>query len=148
MKKFIAVVLLIIGLVLGGVGFKSYSEYSMESNVVRFYRAHPEEVPTHDSREQFIAENESAAESNLNLAMLSGAGSLLLLLGGAALFMLGGRKDKSGAAPDGWTDEDPVRHAEEMNRWAGVALARPVEVHYSRLHGALFDLIMVVFIRM
>jgi len=146
MRICIAAVLLIVGLVLGGVGYKSYSEYSTESNVVRFYRAHPEEVPTHDGREQFIAENESAAESNLNLAMLSGAGSLLLLLGGAALFMLGGRKDKSGAAPAARPDEDPVRHAEEMNRWAGVALARPVEVHYSRLHGVLFALIMVFFI--
>ena len=148
MRKFIAAVLLIVGLVPGGVAYKSYSEYTMESNVARFYRAHPEEVPTHDNREQFIAENEAAAESNLNLAMLSGAGSLLFLLGGAALFMLGRRKDKSGAAPDGWPDEDPVRHVEEMNRWASAAVARPVEVHYSRLHGVLFALIMVFFIGM
>ena len=34
---------------------------------------------------------------------------------------------------------------DEVNRWASVALARPVKVQYSRLHTALFAFLMVFF---
>src|SRR5215218_8061162 len=146
MRKFVAAVLLLIGLVLVGLAYSYYSEYEMGSHVAQFYRTHPEEIPTGGSREQQIAEEQAGADRDLSMAMLSGAGALLLCLGGAALFMLGGRKDTFSVSPSGGLDEDPVRHSEEMNLWASVALARPVEVHYRRRYGLMFAFIMFFFI--
>jgi hypothetical protein len=42
-------------------------------------------------------------------------------------------------------NEDPAWRAEAMHRWASVALARPVTVHYRRLHAVLFAVIMLFF---
>ncbi len=146
MRKFIAAVLFITGLVLAGLAYSYYSEYAAASNVARFYRTHPAEVPTGESQEQYIADALMVADRNHNLVMLSGAGSLLLCVGGAALFIRGRGRGASVAKPDGGLNEDPAQRLEAVNRWASVALARPVEVHYRRLHGVLFAFVMVFFI--
>src|SRR5688500_15007221 len=122
-RRFIAAVLLIAGLVLAGLAYSSYTEYATASNLARYYRARPDETPKGVTREQYVADRLTAAERNRKLATLSAAGSLLLCVAGAALLILGGRKGALSAPAAGGLNEDPARRAEEMNRWAGVALA-------------------------
>lgn len=151
MRKFFATILFIIGLVFSRLAYSCYSEYRYASNTARFYDANPGESPpvflgVRQSREEYIAESLMRAGENRNLALLSGAGSLLLCIGGAALFFLGGRKDTFIASPKGGLNENPMQRPEAMNRWAGVALARPVEVHFKKTYAVLFVLVIVFFI--
>ena len=143
MRKFITVILLIIGLALAGLAYSFYSDYKIASNVARFYQTYPDEVPKGESREQNVADALMVADRNRNLAMLSGAASLLLWVGGAALFTLGRRKDTDSASQ---LIEDPAQRSEEMNRWASAALALPVKVHYRRRYGVLYACIVLFFI--
>jgi hypothetical protein len=145
-RNFIVAVLLIVGLALAGLAYSCYSEYATASNVARFYRSHPDEVPEGESREQYLADKLTVADRNRNLATLSGTGSLLLCAGGAALFFLGRRKGAFNASQGGGSDEDPVRRSEEMNRWASAALAQPVAVHFRRLYAVPYANVMLFFI--
>jgi hypothetical protein len=145
-RRFIAAVLLTVGLVLAGLAYSCYSEYATASNLARFYRSHPGEVPEGVSREQYVADRLTAAERNRNRATLSGTGSLLLCVAGAALLILGGRRGAFSASAAGGSDEDPARCAEEMNRWAGAALSRPVTVHFKRLYALLYVNVMLFFV--
>ena len=146
MRKFITVVLLIIGLALAGLAYSYYSDYKIASNVARFYQTYPDEVPKGESREQNVADALMVADRNRNLAMLSGAASLLLWVGGALLFTLGRRKQTDSTSHGGGLIEDPAQRSEEMNRWASAALALPVKVHYRRRYGVLYACIALFFI--
>ena len=146
MRKFIAVGLFIIGLALAGFAYSSYSEYTTANNIARFYRENPNEIPASENREERIADELMSADRNRNLALSSGAGSLLLCIGGAALLISGMGKSASVAAPGGESNEDSARRSQAMKQWARVAFTRPVEVHYSRLHPALFAFVMIFFI--
>jgi hypothetical protein len=145
-RRFIAAVLLIVGIGLAGLAYSCYSEYALASNLAGFYRSHPDEVPEGVSREQYVADRLAVAEWNRNQATLSGAGSLLLCVAGAALFILGRPKGASSASQGGGSNEDPARPAEEMDRWAGTALARPVTVHFKRLYALLYLNVMLFFV--
>lgn len=153
MTKFIAIVLFIIGLVLAGLAYSCYSDYEWASSNVRFYRTNPDvvrkyDIPTGVSREQYIAKELMRADRNRNLAMLSGAGSFLLCIGGAALFVRSRRKDTFIASPEGGLNEDPILRLEAMNRWASLALEHPVEVQFTRIETIMVAFIMVFFIGM
>lgn len=138
MRRFAAAVLLMAGLVLAGLAYSCYAEYALAGNVARYYRAHPDEVPEGGSLEQHVSDALAVADRNRNRATLSGAGSLLLCVGGAALFILGRRRGALRASPGGGPNEDTVRPAEEMNRWASAALAQPVTVRFRRFHALLY----------
>lgn len=146
MRKFIVAVLLIVALALAGLAYSYYSEYAMASNVARYYRSHPDEVPKSESREQYGADALLVADRNRDLATLSGTGSLLLGVGGAALFMLGRRKDAFSASPGGGLNEVSVQRSEEMNRWASATLASPVKVQFRRRYAVLYVCIMNFFL--
>ncbi|HEX6623456.1 MAG TPA: hypothetical protein VF064_07065 [Pyrinomonadaceae bacterium] len=140
-----AVVLLAVGLVLAGLAYSFYSEHTRAGNVARFYRTHADEMPTSGSREERIAGELRSADRNRNLAMLSGAGGLLLCAGGAALFMLSRRVEAVEVSPPGGTYEDPAAQSEAIDRWASVALTRPVTVQYRRLHTVLLASVLAFF---
>jgi len=148
--KFIVSVIFILGVSLIGLTYSCYSEYELKSRRARFFRMHPDEVPLlanrDESREQYIARELRSADRNRNLAVFGGAGSLLLCVGGAALFIRGRKKNALPPLPESGLNKDPMRHVEVMNRWAGVALARPVEVHFKQIYAVLFASLMVFFI--
>lgn len=132
MKKFLAVVLLLTGLVLGVFAYACYSESSEDSRVARFFQTHPDEVPVSGKpREELIAASLLTAGRERNLAILIGAASLLFCVAGAALFFRR-RREQPSTAPYDEPAEDPVRRAEVVDLWASVALERSIEVHYRR----------------
>lgn len=148
MRKFIVTLLFLTGLVLAGLAYSCYSEYRMATNLARFYRIHADEVPTlvgGESREQYIAGELRVADRNRNQAMLSGAGSLLLLTGGAVLLVRNRRKETFTPASADGLNEDPVQRFEAMNRWASVALTRPIKVQFIRSYSILFAFVIVFF---
>ena len=134
MRTLVAIVLLLTGLVLGGLAYSCYAEYRMASNVARYYNSNPDEVPSGESRDQRVAAELSAAERNRNQAALSAAGSVLTLLGGAALFLLGKSKTSPAIPLEGSSD-----------RSARVVIARPIEVQVKGSHTILFASVMVFF---
>lgn len=138
MRNFLATILFVIGLVFSGLAYSCYSEYRYARNEALYYGEHPGEYRPFlgESREEFITTSRMSASNNRNRALLSGAGSLLLCIGGAALFFLG-RRRKDIDSPKGGLNENPMQRAEAMNRWAGVALARPVEVHFNNTYAVL-----------
>lgn len=121
----------------------------MASNVARYYLAHPDEVPSGESREQRVAGELLSADRNRNLALISGTGSILFVLGGVALFVSGGRKGRSAPAPESGSGKIPIERFEAMgHRMSGgmsVALARPLEVQYKKTYTILFVSVMVFF---
>jgi hypothetical protein len=142
MLKVVAVVLVIVGLVLGGLAYSYYSESTYATNHARFMRDNPAETPpsyTRQTREQYIESELSAAESNRNMALLHGIGSLILVAGGAALFIFSGKR-KPGSASEAQLIEDRTGLG-IPSTWASVALANPVTVQYR-----LFQKILIAFV--
>ncbi len=147
--KFIATLLLVSSFLIGGAAYDKYWWYKSETNSARFYRTHPNEVPMYmgsQSREQYIAGLLISADRSRNQAILRGAGSLLFLIGGVALFIRDSRKKRITPAPEGGLSENPTQRFEAMSRWASVALARPIKIHFKRSYSILFASVIVFFI--
>ena len=143
MLKVVAVVLVIVGLVLGGLAYSYYSESTIATNRARYYsNDRDRESPTYtgQTREQFIEEELRSAESNRNMALLHGTGSLILVAGGAALFIFSGGRGKRGGASDAQLIQD-LTSLGLPSTWASGALANPVAVQYR-----LFQKILIAFV--
>jgi Flp pilus assembly protein TadB len=147
MRKLIAVVLLIVGLVLGGLAYSYYSESTIASNLARFYRNNPDEKPpsyTGESREQYIEGELRSAERNRNMAMLTGVGSLILIASGAVLLVFSVGRGK----PRGSSEAQLIQDQTSLgipSTWASVALAQPVTVQYRLLQKILFAFVLILF---
>jgi hypothetical protein len=147
MLKVVAVVLVIVGFVLGGLAYSYYSESTYAINHARFMRDNPAETPpsyTGQTREQFIESEIRSAESNRNMALLHGTGSLILVAGGAALFIFSGGREKRGGASDAQLIQD-LTSLGLPSTWASVALANPVAVQYRMFQKILTAFVVVFF---
>lgn len=147
MLKVVAVVLVIVGLVLGGLAYSYYSESTIATNRARYYSDERDREPptyTGQTREEFIESEIRSAESNRNMALLHGTGSLILVAGGGALFIFSGGLGKRGGASDAQLIQDKTSLG-LPSTWASVALANPVAVQYRMLQKILIAFIVVWF---
>ncbi|HEX6729198.1 MAG TPA: hypothetical protein VF074_04265 [Pyrinomonadaceae bacterium] len=146
MLKVVAVVLVIVGLVLGGLAYSYYSESTIATNRARYYSNERDREPptyTGQTREQFIESELRSAERNRSMALLHGTGSLILIAGGAALFIFskGGGKRRVSEA-------QLIQDLTSLgipSTWASVALANPVAVQYRLFQKILIAFILVFF---
>lgn len=147
MKKVVAVVLVIVGLVLGGLAYSYYTESTYATNRARFMRDNPAETPpsyTGQTREQDIESELRSAESKRNMALLHGTGSLILVAGGAALFIFSVGRGKRGGASEAQLIQDKTSLG-IPSTWASVALASPVAVQYRVFQKILIGFVLVFF---
>ena len=145
MWKLVAVVLLIVGLILGGLTYTYYSASTIAGSLARFYRDNPEEKPstlTGESREQYIEGELRRSETNRNMAMLLGAGSLMLVAGGAALLISSIRRGKPSEAQL-LQDQTSLGLP---STWANAVLTPPVTVQYRLFQKILIAFIVVFFV--
>ena len=146
MLRVVAVVLVIVGLVLGGLAYSYYSESTIATNRARSYSNDPDREPpayNRQTREQYIEEELTSAERNRNMALLHGTGSLILIAGGAALFIfsMGGKKR-------GASEAQLIQDKTSLgipSTWASVALANPVAVQYRLFQKILIAFVLVFF---
>ena len=140
LRRLAAIFLLITGVALAALAYSCYSESRMASNVAHYYSSNPEEVPPGENREQRIAAELLSAGRNRKQALLSGTGSILLFLGGTALFVSGRRKGTPASTSQTKSDASlPVISP------GSVVLARPIEVDIKRSHTILFVSMLVFF---
>lgn len=147
MRKLGAVALLIIALVLAGLTYSYYSESTIASNLARFYRNNPGEVPptfAGQTREQYIDEELRSAERNLNLAILNGVGSLILIAGGAALLIFGVGRGKGTGTSEAQLIQDKTSLG-LPSQWASAALAHPLNVQYRLFQKILIAFVLIFF---
>jgi len=142
MRKLLAAVLVLIGVGLGVGAYGSRSDSESATRRVAYFRAHPDELTATDHAGYFAGQEQVAAGAR-RLAVLLGAGAAVFCAGGV---MLGVRRGRGGSAvaPAAQAVEPPP-DAEAMRRWAGAALATPVEVRYARRYAFLFKALMVFF---
>ena len=141
MRKLLAAVLVLIGAGLGVAAYGSRSDAESATRRVAYFRAHPDELTATDRAAYFAGQERTAADAR-RLAVLCGAGAAVFCAGGVVLFVRRGRGPVTGAAAPA---VEPAPDAETMRRWAGAALASPVEVHYARRYAILFKALMVFF---
>jgi hypothetical protein len=89
MRRLIAVIELVAGIVPAALAASSYSDYTRATRVARFFRDNPEEVPiTAESRDELMASSMSVAGRNRSLAVSSGTAALAFA-GGVAWIIPG-----------------------------------------------------------
>jgi hypothetical protein len=136
-RTFIGAFLLIACIPFAVWSYWNYADYQQTTDGIRYLREHPEPIPTNrKEQEDIIARRTSMANRHRLEAILSGAGSLILLGGAIFLFTLAVKARR-------------IKPQFASIDWRSIPLpTRRVEVQYKRIYDILFVFIILFFVGM